>query len=173
MKKPNVQANDYPFLSELEQRIDQILEKKNRVIVAVTGKPGCGKSTFGKFVRKQGFGKYSPLSISVIDDDVMTKDYLFGIVRRKIKITSSQRDDLFPFLKLLPKRKRIVFYINAFPYKRLLSCDILLQLECEETLRRQRLRHRVSDSEKYERLINTIPDIGSLKYRQKVTGWTK
>ena len=173
MKNLSPQENDYLFLDELEQQIDELLNVKEQVIIAVTGKPGCGKSTFGKFIRKQGFGKHSALKIAVIDDDVMTKDYLFGFIRRKVKVVSSTLDNLQPFLNMLPKRKRIVFYINTFPYKRLASCDILLELECKESLRRKRLKQRVSDPEDLAQLLDAIPDIGKLQYNKKVSGCTK
>ena len=173
-KEPiSFKETDYPFLEDLSQKIEDILKTKSRVIVVVTGKSGCGKSTFGKFVRKKGFKQFSARNIAVIDDGVMTKDFLYGLIRYKVKIPSDKQDDLAPFLKLLPKRKRIVFYINIFPNKRVTYCDILIMLTCDETVRALRLKKRVSHEEKFQSMLKKEPKIGSMKFVYKILGHTK
>jgi len=47
-----IKEKNYAFLLELEKSIDALLKTEDKIIVAVTRKSGCGKSTFGKFVRK-------------------------------------------------------------------------------------------------------------------------
>lgn len=61
-------------LSELEKYVSLALKNKKRIIVAITGLCGSGKSTLGKFIRKNGIGggQYKPYKIAVIDDSVMT-----------------------------------------------------------------------------------------------------
>ena len=168
-----IKESDFSFLADLEKKVIEILKKKKRVIIAVTGRPGCGKSTFGKFVRKLGFGSFSPRFIAVIDDDVMTKEHLFGIIRTKMKLPSTKRDNLAPFLKTLKKHKKIIFYINTFPYKRLEKADILLELTLDEDTRRKRLNSRVHDSEKLAYLTEAEVDTGNLQYSHRITGCTK
>ena len=43
-------------LSELEKYVSLALKNKKRIIVAITGLCGSGKSTLGKFIRKNGIG---------------------------------------------------------------------------------------------------------------------
>ena len=168
-----IKESDFPFLEDLEKKILEILQKKKRVIIAVTGRPGCGKSTFGKFVRKRGFGRFSPRTISVIDDNVMSREHLFGLFRTKLRIPNDSRDDLAPFLSQLPKRKKIIFYINTFPYKRLNTADILLELILDENTRRMRLTRRVKDANRLAYLLDAEVDTEDLRYHHRITACIK
>ncbi|ADV46647.1 AAA family ATPase [Nitratifractor salsuginis] len=172
-EKFTIKESDYNFLSELESKSELLLKKKHRIIILVTGKPGCGKSTFGKFVRKKGFGNFSPSEISVIDDDVMSREHLFGLIRTKMKSPSSTPDNLAPFLKLLPKRKKIIFYINSFPGKRIDKADIVLVLHTDEEAREKRLLKRVGESQNFDNLLTSDYDISTIKYTYKVFGCTR
>jgi polynucleotide 5'-kinase involved in rRNA processing len=42
----------YDFLEKLEEHTDEILKRKDRVLISVVGKGGAGKSYFGKYIRK-------------------------------------------------------------------------------------------------------------------------
>ncbi|WP_456382686.1 hypothetical protein [Hydrogenimonas sp.] len=169
---PKREACDYPFLSKLEDLIGKILKEKKRVFVAVSGKSGVGKSTFGKFVRTRGVGAIPPSTIAVIDDSVMTKEYLFGLIRRKIRIESDRRDDLRPFTKMLSEEKRVIFYISSIPSRRLSRADILITLSLEERERVARLEKRVGHGKKLEDLIRSDPsqEKRQMRYRFKLEG---
>ncbi len=138
----------YGFLVELHNICKKILLKQDLVLVCVTGKSGVGKSTFGKYVRKNGFGSFKKSQISVIDDSVMSLD-LFYFLNKRVRIKSKEIDDLEPFMSLLPKRKKIIFYVNATPQRRITKTDILLNLYLkDEDERIARLKQRDSDISK-------------------------
>jgi len=67
-------------------------------------------------------------------------DFLF-FFKRKIKIVADSIDELMPFIERLPKKK-IIFYINATPERRITKADILLKFSTAEETRKQRLERR-------------------------------
>ncbi len=143
----------YEFLGKLEHQIDKILETKNRVLISVVGKGGTGKSFFGKYLRNHGCGKFNKRNISVIDDSVMWVDFLY-VFRKAVRIKNNIFDELHPFLKKLPKRKKIIFYMNATPWERISEADILLILSTDENKRRERLQRRYKNPEDVNGLLN-------------------
>ena len=145
----------YNFFEKLEKQIEEILKTKNRVLIAVAGSGGTGKSFFGKYVRNKGLGRFSKRVISVIDDKTMWSEPLF-FLRIPVKIPFNGIDELQPFLQKLPKRKKIIFYINATPWKRITKTDILLKLSTDENIRRKRIQHRYrNDPEKLKKALNS------------------
>lgn len=119
----------------------EVLKEKDTVLICITGQAGTGKSTLGKYFRKKGFGDFSKYQISVIDDGVMSLD-TFYILNRRIKSKSNQKDDLKPFFELLPKRKKIIFYISQAPELRVAQTDILIKVTIDEQIREKRLMKR-------------------------------
>lgn len=139
------------LLENLGQLIEKILVEKERVLISVVGKNGVGKSHFGRYVRKNGLGKYDKKYISIIDDRILTVKY-FGFFKKKVKVANDGIDELEPLLSKLSKRKRIILYINNSPHNKITKADILLKLSTDEEVRRQRLRDRYgSDSEKFRK----------------------
>ena len=83
------------MLEALNSACKEILKEKKRVLIALTGLHGSGKSTLGKELRRKGFGDFRPYQIAVIDDGVMSVNLFF--IRPRVKIKSDQRDELRPF----------------------------------------------------------------------------
>lgn len=75
----------YEKLNTLCVEILQNPPPRDKIIVAICGACGSGKSTLGKKIRKKGFGSFKPYQIAVIDDNVMSLN-LF-VARPKIKFT--------------------------------------------------------------------------------------
>jgi len=136
----------------------RLLQEKEIIILCITGKAGTGKSTLGRILRKKGLPNISPRSIAVIDDGVLAV-LRWGIFTRRIRNRNNELDELAPFFPYL-KGKKIIVYVNAHPEKRLSTTDILLRLECSESIRRVRLTERESGGEK--RYLSTIneSDVG-------------
>lgn len=154
----------YEFLEELEKMVDEVLKTKDRVLISVVGGGGTGKSHFGKYIRNNGFGKFNKRIISIIDDRVMWLEFLY-FFRRSVKIPFNGVDELQPLLKKLPKRKKIIFYINATPWKRISEADILLKLSTDEDTRRKRLQQRYANNpEKLKRFLNNGIEGFNIKY---------
>lgn len=143
---------DYHGLIEaLEKHVSEVLKSKERVLISITGKNGSGKSYFGRYIRKKGLGSYGRRSIAIIDENTLVIDFLF-FFKRKIKIIKSSVDELMPFFERLPKRKKIILYINATPEKRITKADIILKFSTAEETRRQRLEKRYGkDSESFKK----------------------
>lgn len=120
----------------------ETLKEKPRMVVAISGLCGSGKSTLGKSIRKQGFGDFKPYQIAVIDDNVMSLN-LF-LARPKIRYNApppKQKDNLKPFMKFLPPYVRIVFYISA-NLQRIDFTDVLIILRINDETRLKQLQKR-------------------------------
>lgn len=124
----------------------ELLAQQARVFLCITGKAGAGKSTLGRQLRKQGLPGIAGRQLAVIDDSVMFAP-LLGILPRRVRFRSRERDELVPFLPYLG-RKKLVIYVNAHPEVRLSRCDILLRVECAEEIRHERLVNREEGGEK-------------------------
>ena len=129
------------LLGKLQTQIKEVLKSKERVLISVVGRGGVGKSYFGRYVRKNGVGQFDKRAVLVVDDGVMWLDCLY-FFRRKVRLAYSGVDELKPVIRKLPKRKKIIFYINATPSNRISMADILLKLSTDEETRKQRLRQR-------------------------------
>lgn len=144
----------YDFLGKLEKLIEEILITKEKVLIAVMGSGGTGKSYFGKYLRNNGCGKFDKRIIAVIDDSVMWLDCLY-FFRRRVKIAPGGIDELQPFFKKIPKSKKIIFFMNATPWQRISEADILLKLSTDENIRKERLLRRYrKEPEKLKRALN-------------------
>lgn len=156
------------MLEALNSACKEILKEKKRVLIALTGLRGSGKSTLGKEIRRKGFGYFKPHQIAVIDDDVMSINLFF--IRPRVKIKSAKQDDLRPFFKFLPPYVKLVFYVSATPFARISKADILCILNIDEKEREKRLKKRNQDNE--EKLLNFIKqkelDLGDLEYDHKI-----
>ena len=111
----------------------EILKVKKRVLIALTGLHGSGKSTLGKELRRKGFGDFKPYQIAVIDDGVMSVNLFF--IRPRVKIKCDQRDELRPFFKFIMPFVKVVIYASANPLARISKCDILCILSMDEEKR--------------------------------------
>lgn len=136
-------------MTKLEKIIQEELKNKNRLILAFVGKPGSGKSTIAKNIRKNGIAGINKHKIAVIDDNVMSVDLIFA--RPKYKNKSSEMDNYEPFFKFIPPWVKIIIIVNP---NRLEFADILVKIKINEETRRQRLESRESKNpEKLEKFL--------------------
>ncbi|QCD44495.1 hypothetical protein CMCT_0294 [Campylobacter mucosalis] len=153
-------------LENLNKTCLEILKEQKRVIIAMSGLGGSGKSTLGKQIRKNGFGSFKPYQIAVIDDDVMSLNLFF--IRPKIKFKNEDGciDDLKPFFRFLPPFIKLVFYINK-DLNRLSKADILVFVSTDEATRKARLNKREKDINKIEKLLETKTNT-DIKYKYRI-----
>ena len=123
----------------------QAMKEKKRGMLCLTGRPGSGKSTIGKQIRKNGLPGISPSRIAVIDDGVLSISWL-GFLKRRVKHSVHTLDELAPFENHL-RGKRLVVYVSSRPERRISACDIAVRVVCEEQERRRRLLARNKDGE--------------------------
>jgi hypothetical protein len=127
-------------INELDGLVTKCLETEPFVLVSIVGNKGIGKSTFGRYIRLNGFGSYKPRDIAVIDDGCMSVDVAF-FFRWKYTNPCHGVDELQPFYKYCKKR-RVRFYIDSQPENRITRASILLCLYVDEKTRLQRLIKR-------------------------------
>lgn len=157
------------MLKALNSACKEILKEKKRVLIALTGLHGSGKSTLGKELRRKGFGDFKPYQIAVIDDGVMSVNLFF--IRPRVKIKSDQRDELRPFFKFIMPFVKVVIYASANPLSRISKCDILCILNINEEDRIARIykRNPVKDQNNTQRHIDKKElDLVGLEYKIKL-----
>ena len=135
--------SDWP--KSLASACQGIIKTKGRAMLCLVGRPGSGKSTLGKQIRKKGLPGIPPSSIAVIDDGVLSVP-LLGIFNRRIKHRSNERDELAPFQPHL-RGKKLLVYVSSRPERRLSACDLVVLVRCHEDERLRRLKERNKDGE--------------------------
>jgi hypothetical protein len=133
------------------------IKAKGRGVLCLIGRPGSGKTTLGKDIRKKGLPGIPPSRIAVIDDGVLSVP-LLGIFNRRIKHRSNERDELAPFQPHL-RGKLLLVYVSSRPERRLSACDIVVLVRCDEDERLRRLKERNEDGERRFQKSAAEPDI--------------
>lgn len=129
------------------------IQTNGRAILCLAGRPGSGKSTMGKRIRKKGLPGIAPSRIAVVDDGVLSVPLLF-FFNRRVRDHTKMRDELAPFDPYL-LGKKLVVYVSSFPEHRLSACDIVVTVRCGEEERRRRLLARNTDGEiRFQRSAN-------------------
>ena len=131
------------WATELAERCIVAMEDRETVILCITGKAGSGKSTLGRFIRKQGLPGIPLVKMLVIDDGMAHLKW-FGLLPRRIKYRCRTKDYLAPFASHFAGR-RLLVYVNTTPEQRIDRCDILVRLRCADSERRSRLVARDPD----------------------------
>ena len=135
---------------------DRIGSVSRPALLCICGKPGAGKSTLAKLIRKEGLPGIPPRRICVIDDGVLSVPVLW-FFRKRVKFHSRDRDNLKPFQPWL-RGRQLVIYVGATPQRRLDRCDVVLRLRCPDEERLRRLVQRNSDGEKRFRKTEHVSD---------------
>ena len=157
------------MLEALNSACKEILKLKKRVLIALTGLHGSGKSTLGKELRRKGFGDFKPYQIAVIDDGVMSINLFF--IRPRVKIKCDQRDELRPFFKFIMPFVKVVIYASANPLARISKCDILciLSMDEEERIAGIYKRNSSKDPDNTQKHIDKKElDLTGLEYKFKL-----
>jgi hypothetical protein len=136
------------------------IKAKGCAVLCLVGRPGSGKSTLGKEIRKKGLPGIPSSRIAVIDDGVLSVP-LLGIFNRRIKHRSNDRDELAPFQPHL-RGKELLVYVSSRPERRLSACDIVVLVRCDEDERLRRLRERNEDGERRFKKSAAEPDAVSI-----------
>lgn len=144
------------WCAELARACREVVEKRGRALLCVTGRAGSGKSTYGRLIRKGALPGFPPRRVAVIDDGVMSVAVL-GLFQRRVRHRSSERDELAPFSPYL-RGKQLVVYVSSRPEVRLSCCDVALLLRCPDDTRRRRLQAREQDAEKRFQVSMSQPE---------------
>lgn len=124
-------------LERLKQEISIILAHKKRVVIAIAGLPGSGKTVMVKRFVRLGFDNFSRQEILVIDDNIIYSTGFWRLKWEKIKIDKKTSGNF-----LDSTGAKVIFFSNWIPSRFLESADIYVILQLSEHERLKRLRRR-------------------------------
>lgn len=139
-KKPTLQVGS--GIVEILQVLKSLSKVETPILVCIAGASGCGKSFLGKFIRKGGLPGYPMYKVAVIDDGVMSRNLLGGLLRPKVRFPASALDELAPFRPFISRSVDVIFFVCSTPMERVSHCDLLLVLHCDDGVRKSRLLAR-------------------------------
>ncbi|MFA5321606.1 MAG: hypothetical protein WC373_02955 [Smithella sp.] len=124
-------------MERLRREVEALLLHSSKVVIAVAGLPGAGKTVFVKDFVRFGFGHVRKKDVVVIDDNTI---YSTSFWRLKWKKVIFRKDSWKDFLDSL--NYKVVIYSNWVPSRFLDSADILVNIAVSETHRSSRLKIR-------------------------------
>ncbi len=124
-------------LERLRREVENLLLSSPKIVVAVAGLPGSGKTVFVKDFVRLGFGHLGKKDLVVIDDNTLYTTSFWKLNWKKLPL----RKDLWKdFLAALDCK--VVIFSNWVPSRFMDSADILVNLAVSEPRRLSRLRKR-------------------------------
>jgi hypothetical protein len=124
-------------LERLFQEIRTIFAHKKRVVVAIAGLPGAGKTCLVKRFVRLGFGNISRKDIRVIDDNTIYSTRFWRLQWEKIRL---EKETSRSFLDSTDAK--VTFVSNWIPSRFLAFADIYVILKLGENERVNRLKRR-------------------------------
>ena len=120
------------------RELEVILSHQPRVVVAVEGLPGVGKTYLMKHIVRFGFGPFSRCDIAVIDDNTRYTTRLWQLQWTKLRIDKEVWPSIAAGLTA-----RVIFFSNWIPSRYLPAADLTVRLKsADEHMRLERLRRR-------------------------------
>ena len=124
-------------LERLLKETNKILLEKEKVIIAIAGLPGAGKTRMVKSFVRFGFGNLGRKDVMVIDDNIIYSTRFWRLHWEKIKLEKKSCKDFVDSIN-----SKILFFSNWIPSRFLDFADILINLKVNEDERIARLEKR-------------------------------
>jgi len=124
-------------LDRLLIEINRIIGGRKRVIIAITGIPGCGKTHIVKNFTRFGFGNFSKRDIKIIDDNIIYSTKLWRLHWEKIEIEKRIWKEFVQTLDF-----KVLFFSNWIPSRFIDFADIVINVTSKEEERIARLKKR-------------------------------
>lgn len=124
-------------LDILLKEINSLLVVKKKVVIAMAGLPGAGKTHVVKNIIRLGFGNFPRRNIAVIDDNIMYSTRFWKLNWTKIRGNKKTIIDIVNSIDV-----KIVFFSNWIPSRFIDFADIMIYLEASERNRLDRLKKR-------------------------------
>lgn len=124
-------------LDALLKETNRVFARKEKVIIAMAGLPGCGKTYIVKIFTRFGFGNFPRKAVKVIDDNTMYSTKLWKLDWEKIKLEKTIWHDFVD-----AQQSGLLFFSNWIPSRFIDSADILVNVEVDEHERIARLKRR-------------------------------
>jgi len=124
-------------LERLFREIQTVLAHKKRVVVAIAGLPGAGKTCLVKRFVRLCFGNIHRKDIQVIDDNTIYSTRFWRLQWEKIRL---EKESSRSFLD--STEAKVIFFSNWIPSRFLAFADIYVILKLSEEERVNRLKRR-------------------------------
>ncbi len=124
-------------MERLRLEVEMLLQSSPKIVIAVAGLPGCGKTVFVKDFVRFGFGRLRKRDLVVIDDNTIYSTSFWRLDWEKIILS---KDSWQTYLDTLDCK--VVIFSNWIPSRFLDSADILVNLAVSEQQRSSRLQNR-------------------------------
>ncbi|MBN2179587.1 MAG: AAA family ATPase [Deltaproteobacteria bacterium] len=121
----------------LLKEINSLLLVKDKVVIAIAGLPGIGKTHLVKNFIRFGFGNFHRRDVTVIDDNIIYTTKFWKLKWTKIKDDKKSINGMVNSIDT-----KIVFFSNWIPSRFIDFADIMIYLELNESERLRRLRKR-------------------------------
>jgi predicted ATPase len=124
-------------LDALLKETNRALTRKDKVVIALAGLPGCGKTFIVKNFTRFGFGNFPRNTVKVIDDNNIYSTKLWKLHWEKITLDKGTWHELVDAQDF-----KVLFFSNWIPSRFIDSADIVVNLEVDEHERIARLKKR-------------------------------
>jgi hypothetical protein len=151
----------------LLRAVDGLLREKGKVVVALAGLPGAGKTHVVKQFVRFGFGSIPRRDITVIDDNTVYTTRFWRLNWEKL---SGEKKIICDFVGA--SRAKVIFFSNWIPGRFIDDADIMVYLTTDEKNRLARLQRRYRHSpDKFliQKEKRTIPAEDSFRCGKSLT----
>jgi predicted ATPase len=124
-------------MERLRREADNLLRCSSKIVIAVSGLPGSGKTVFVKDFVRFGFGRLSRKDLVVIDDSIIYSTSLWRLAWKKVNLHKETCQNFLASLDC-----KAVILSDWVPSRFLDSAEILVNLSVSEPRRLSRLRKR-------------------------------
>jgi len=129
--------NGIEGMERLLREVEALLMHSSKIVIAVAGLPGSGKTFFVKNFVRFGFGHLRKKDLVVIDDNTIYSTSFWRLEWKKIIFSKDSWKDFLDSLDC-----KVVIYSNWVPSRFLDHADILVNLAIREQERSSRLKKR-------------------------------
>jgi len=124
-------------MERLRREVEIRLLRSPKIVIAVAGLPGSGKTVFVKDFARLGFGHLRKKDLAVIDDNTLYSTSFWRLEWKKMILHKNAWKDYLAALDC-----KVVIFSNWIPSRFLDSADILVNLAVSEHQRLSRLKNR-------------------------------
>jgi predicted ATPase len=124
-------------LDTLLTETNSTLARKDKVVIALAGLPGCGKTFIVKNFIRFGFGNFPRNTVKVIDDNNIYTTKLWKLHWEKIKLDKGIWQDF-----VNDQDFKVLFFSNWIPSRFIDFADIVVNVKVDEHERIARLKKR-------------------------------
>ncbi|MCX5852447.1 MAG: AAA family ATPase [Deltaproteobacteria bacterium] len=151
----------------LLRAVNDLLREKGKVVIALAGLPGSGKTHVAKQFVRFGFGSIPRRDITVIDDNTVYTTRFWRLHWDKLP---GEKKIIGDFVG--SASAKVIFFSNWIPGRFLDNADIMIFLTTDEEIRLARLQRRYRhhpDKFLIQKEKRTIPLEDSFRYGKSLT----